>query len=415
MVLAAKLHDHVACMYLGDLYECRGSAGKHCGRVCRHRLDMLRGQTVVPDMSQRLISRNDNAQVMPHFFYIILDAYARDDVLQRLYGFRSNPLTTGLEAQGFVVVADARANYTHTTLAMASVLNMDHLGQLLDLDPDSSSHHPVLRLLRRNRVVSLFQNAGYDVVNTASGYRPVDFFEGALNVSVNNEFWHEMISRVWFVKLARHMSRRLGGGDARLHEAHRDRILHALDSLPVYARLEDPQFVYAHVIAPHAPFVFTASGDFPETLSASFKLGDGPGLIHGLGIDVAGYRKMYAEQVQCLNGLVLKSVQDILRNASRPVVIILQSDHGPASTLDWNALDQVDMQERMATLSAFYLPEEFRASFTPPVSAVNTFPAVFNAVFGTQFALKPDVSHFSTWGEPFRFHDVTDYRLKMAD
>ena len=63
----------------------------------------------------------------PDIYVILLDGYARADVLSEYYGFDNGPFIQGLERRGFQVGAASEANYTWTFLSLASTLNMDYL------------------------------------------------------------------------------------------------------------------------------------------------------------------------------------------------------------------------------------------------------------------------------------------------
>jgi len=43
----------------------------------------------------------------------------------------------------------------------------------------------------------------------------------------------------------------------------------------------------------------------------------------------------------------------------------------------------------------------------PSITPVNTFRLIFNAYFGTDLKLLPDISYFSNWDNPYGFTDVT--------
>ena len=80
-------------------------------------------------------------------------------------------------------------------------------------------------------------------------------------------------------------------------------------------------------------------------------------------------------------------IDKIIANSSQPPIIILQADHGPASMLDQESLDNTNIKERMAILNALYLPGDGDKGLYPSITPVNTFRIIFNHYFGTNYSL----------------------------
>src|SRR5262249_29367564 len=59
----------------------------------------------------------------PDIYYIILDGFARGDVLGELYGYDLEPFLTRLEQKGFYVARHSTSNYCQTPLSILSSLN----------------------------------------------------------------------------------------------------------------------------------------------------------------------------------------------------------------------------------------------------------------------------------------------------
>ena len=60
------------------------------------------------------------AATRPNIYYIILDAYGRDDVLKKNYGYDNTELLTYLREKGFYVADKSYANYAQTALSLTS-------------------------------------------------------------------------------------------------------------------------------------------------------------------------------------------------------------------------------------------------------------------------------------------------------
>src|SRR5262249_55600413 len=86
----------------------------------------------------------------PDIYYIILDGYARSDVLRRNFGLDNEPFLRRLERKGFFVARRSAANYCQTPLCLASSLNARYLDRLVD--PGARDTGVMHDLIARNAV-----------------------------------------------------------------------------------------------------------------------------------------------------------------------------------------------------------------------------------------------------------------------
>jgi hypothetical protein len=104
--------------------------------------------------------------------------------------------------------------------------------------------------------------------------------------------------------------------------------------------------------------------------------------------------EQYLYQVEYLNSAILPVIDRIKAESKRPVVIILQSDHGDDKFLDWNNPTQQGVDARSATLNAIYYSDGFKGDFYPTMTTVNTFRMVLNHWFGTHYPILPETVFF---------------------
>jgi hypothetical protein len=153
---------------------------------------------------------------------------------------------------------------------------------------------------------------------------------------------------------------------------------------------ESPKFVYAHILIPHPPFVFSRSGvniDFPGNDGAT-----------PVGPTPKDYATGYRNQLDYINYRILPIVKEIQANSKNPPIIILQGDHG------------VDPR-RSFILNAYYLPEGGTAGLYPEITPVNTFRYILNEYFQGNYDLLSDVNYASKDATPFDFSVVKDHRV----
>jgi len=353
----------------------------------------------------------------PDIYYIILDGYARGDILQELYDYDNRTFLDELTARGFHVVTDAHANYCQTTLSLASSLNMRYLDPTTDhFDPDSDNRSYVEQMILQNEVHRFLHANGYTSAAFATGYRSTEietvdvFREAGADLLFLDEFQNGLLNTTPLPAILNKLRRyRLfGGGIGHAQaERHRDQVLSVFRHLQRTRSAPQPQFVFAHIITPHPPFLFGRNGEhlFPGGV---YNMADGNHLIGPYLPTRDEYVRKYVDQLIYINGLVLSAVDSILARSARPPVIILQSDHGPGSQLNWDSIDSTNVKERLSILNAYYLPEGGDALLYDGITPVNTFRLIFNRYLGTDYQLLDDRSYFSTWPQPFNFYDVTD-------
>ncbi len=83
-------------------------------------------------MLTKAISGNTNQEVAlgdprPDIYIIVLDGYARNDVLREIYAFDNSNFTDALLQRGFYVSENSHSNYMQTPLSFASFLNYSHI------------------------------------------------------------------------------------------------------------------------------------------------------------------------------------------------------------------------------------------------------------------------------------------------
>jgi len=107
---------------------------------------------------------------LPNIYYIVLDAYARADVLRDIYGHDNRPFLRHLRDRGFYVAQRSRSNYCRTFLSLTSSLNMQHVADLgVPVGPELSDRKPVIARLQDNLVFRRLRERGYKIASFATG------------------------------------------------------------------------------------------------------------------------------------------------------------------------------------------------------------------------------------------------------
>ncbi len=196
----------------------------------------------------------------PNIYFIVLDGYAREDVMRELYGYDNTAFLRGLETAGFQVAHHARTNYCQTVLSLSSCLNLGYLdGLARDMGPDAVDRTPLARAVDHNETTRFLRSQGYQIVAFASGY------EGTAMTSADvyrtelgrvSEFQSTLLETTPLMFLGH----ALGVSHETPGVAHARQVLYTLDRLPQAGRMASPSSSLRTSSPPTPPSCFTPTG-----------------------------------------------------------------------------------------------------------------------------------------------------------
>ena len=325
----------------------------------------------VPPHAPYTVNAEDPA--CPDVYFIVLDSYTSHAVLLDRFGYDNTPFLYALAGLGFVT-GDCSAAYDTTEWSLASTLNVQtlHATSLPSADELwKLVQHPAVRTrLEAQGYRTLAFETGFDF----SEWRDADTFisaqAGTSPAPTLNDFdWYTLTQTLPGQIPA--VRRALLAGWS---QDYRARTLHALAELgnggaryispPPEARYispppEAPVFVFAHILAPHPPFVFQADG----APAAGY-------LLRSPGMDSASpeytpeiYAAGYIGQVAYIDAVLPGVLGQILQYSRNDPVIVLQGDHGA-----WYAGEA----DKLAILCAVHAP----AGLDVPLEPEETFKFV---------------------------------------
>ncbi|KPJ62368.1 MAG: hypothetical protein AMS15_04145 [Planctomycetes bacterium DG_23] len=349
-------------------------------------------------------ARVGKSKEYPDIYYIILDSYARADILKEFYHYDNSEFLKYLAEEGFYIANKSRCNYAETDLSLASSLNLAYLEDLArQMGLASYDKVPLQKVIWNSRVVELLKEHGYLIVAFSSGDITTE-----VKVSADifksprwslNEFENLLLGTTPIPVILDLLP------DKSQFDLHRDRLLYIFDHLADGAELDAPVFVFAHIMAPHPPFVFGKNGEKVKP-GRKFVLTD-----RSDHLDQDEYIENYRNQLIFVNKKIKAAINEILSSSSETPIIILQGDHGPISKgADDINPDSVNLKEKMCILNAYYLPDGGHKKLYEDITPVNTFRVVFNHYFDTNLGLLEDKSYFYEGGRPFSYKliEVTD-------
>lgn len=366
----------------------------------------------------------------PDIYYIVLDRYTNNHVLQSQFGFDNTPFLDGLRAQGFSVDDAATSAYPYTAPSVASTLNMSYHGDDTRRFQDNTVQSATLyhNMIRQSQVVKLLQQQGYAYHSIGSTYgatyrAPLTPYDYACNRRL--EFGSKAkclhgveISQFQQSPWYRFANVSLTGWP--LHYTEMNEVSYVRDQLThLYDLAGSPEqggrFIFAHILVPHDPFLFRADGSlstFTDTDSTGRPI-----------------KQKFVEQTTFINTQVSQLVQTIMEKSAGQAVVMLISDEGPypptmnqtfmqpigndrvsevVGSSDMTQWKDEELAMKFGTLQAVHIPlatEEDLARMTP----ANAFRIVLDRYFGYGYGYLPKCQFGLPDGRnrAYHFTDIT--------
>ncbi|CAN5208553.1 hypothetical protein BH24CHL7_BH24CHL7_09940 [soil metagenome] len=330
-------------------------------------------------------------------FYLVFDRYGSDWSLQQRFGIDSD-LPEWLAGRGFQVVPGARSNYRATDFSLASTLQMRFLDELTEQHGrNTGDRTPARELLRDHPVGRIVQANGYRYVHISPWYNPTlnnDIADEVLRFDTASEF-AQVLSDTSMAPLVEDMFT-TESTEPPHRQRHRSFAQYQLRQIQRAAAFPEPVFVFAHVLLPHAPYVYRADGsDILDAEEKALPEGD-----------------LYAEQLGYTNARIRETVEALLnRPPEEQPIIIIQADEGPFLCGNVDCIDGSPEAYgvRFGVLGAYYLPDLASDVLPPDHSSVNTFRMIFREYFGADLPPLPNRSF--DWPDNdhlYDFRDITD-------
>lgn len=354
----------------------------------------LNGQVNKPDDADSSIPAD--SEILPDIYYIVLDAYTNNEVLTSLIGYDNSNFLSELENRGFYIPECGFSNYNKTSKTIAAVLNYEYLKLDESVFGEEDNPSPLnINLIKNNKVMDFFSDYGYKFVS-GRGFTPyLDIEKSDIywNYSMDQTgsddiAWRQFMSLYINTTAFRVITELNQGGklaflnipywltiedgkNSSLDTAtlwyHQN--LYMLDSLATIPQQEGNYLVYAHIVAPHGPYVFYSDGGFRYPL------------------DTSDEKVLYRDAVIYMNQRILEVVDTIMDQSKVPPIIILQGDHGIHKLT--KGLDKHKI------LSAYYLPGDLNTPAYPTITPVNNFRIIIRNYFDPSMELLPDILYLA--------------------
>ncbi len=280
---------------------------------------------------------------LPDIYFIVLDAYNRQDLLKENYAYDNSGLIDFLKSKGFYVASCSQSNYNHTWFSISTSLNLDYLSAIF---PNGKDVRPV-PLIKHSLLRQQLEELGYKTVAFETGYAFTEitdadyYFQPEGEVNLINLFTGKMnaFELLYGQTTAASAILELRGislADMK-SQIKRDRMEYIYRQMLTVPEMAGPKFVYAHIDTTHPPFVYSADDINPDTIN----------FLHPAFDTLGGQSKGYGYALAYSDSKIPRIINNILEKSKTPPIIILEGDHGPFLRSDFT--------ENLSNLTAVYL------------------------------------------------------------
>lgn len=328
-------------------------------------------------------------------YFILFDAYNGKKQMKDWYGQEQATLDSFFKSRG-IYHRDIASNYNLTILSMNSMFNMDYVNRdYLQPWNDYSYTLKSYRYIAENEVFRFFKKSAYECHNL-SLFNMKDekqFYKLALQFSATQLMNRKMFHHKFLTDLSYHFVH----GRFKTEYYHNKKYLyHYLKNEDVFQKTlelskgkKKNQFVYAHMMLPHHPYLTDSMGrikKFPDEFEGHTHLeGNYTNMVFA-----RSYIKKY------YNGII---------DNDPDATVILCGDHG--FRLNHDSLHPYVFN----TMLSVYSPDQNYRSWDSVGSLVNVFPNLLNHKFQERIPFKVDSSFFvqESYNKIHYFSETTNF------
>jgi hypothetical protein len=318
-------------------------------------------------------------------YYILIDAYAGRAGLKQVTGYDNTPFYTDLEKRGFIDISTERSNYLRTVLTLGGIFALDY-PQTDDPNTWGSTRYTYPEIFDAGEPPALIRRlhaAGYEGWHSATPW-------GGCAHNYLRCLGDEFVLETDYVTRAFLAPTPLGRPIEYLSATTDDAFLSVETRLPIIEKAGKPLFVFVHLMDAHPPFRYDVNCGRKWVRQEDWN-GWHKGLEHE-----------YVDAVNCVNKRVEQLI-DFLISRNPRSLIVLQSDHGSAFTMEWSKpmaeWKRSSVDERRSYLNIIRAPEDCRQWLGQPLGQINTSRFVIACIEGRAPEYLPERTYMTTYHE----------------
>lgn len=341
-------------------------------------------QKVVSDI--KLIPKKGDS---PDIYYLVIERYGNFQTLQKRYNYVSD-LKQYLEKEQFYIADNATANYPHTSLSLASSLNLSYLN--IDNAYLNGDQTHLFNAISDSTVYAFFRKNNYKLFYLGDSWQGTEHnpkadynynYYGPLpaftRLFLDQTLFGAMHTKLRSIKL---------DGIEPYKIDKKESAEFKIKKLSTIVRSKVKKMVFTHLLITHEPYVFDQDGK----------------PLNDRELAKIPHEKKYINHINYSNKILKRIISTIKKN-KRPYIIVLQADEGPYTSklrehvdkgsLVWSKVSDDTVKTHMSILNAYYFPRQDYDTLYSWVTPVNSFRVIFNQYFGQNLTLLKDKNYLN--------------------
>jgi hypothetical protein len=349
-----------------------------------------------------------NSSTKPDIYYLLFDRYTNADILKDNYNYDNSKMINYLADEGFVTRDGAFSNYPFTTPSVSSTMSMKYHDQFKSMFENDSNwrtlfpyrsilnNPPIAQVLKQNGYTYNQVSSWWDFTrlrvkadnNYAKSFRLTVFGAHFYISDLQRDILNKSIFSPWLKK-------GLSSGQTPIFKYDLDRNpkenfdaqLSSLSAITNRSDKSQPNFTFAHILAPHPPYVFDQNGNWPSY--------DNEANDNGV-----PETTKYTNELTYINTRIQKLITNI-RATSPNAIVFIQADEGPYPAQFRGEMTPEQyynpanlphnlMKQKFSILASYYMPGIDPNEVKTLNSSVNVFPFILNHYLGYNLPMLPD-------------------------
>ncbi|MBI1342288.1 MAG: sulfatase-like hydrolase/transferase [Terrimonas sp.] len=322
----------------------------------------------------------------PDIYYIIFDSYTSSAALAKDFNYSNAGLEHYLQDKGFFIASQSKSNYNYTAFSLGSIFNLNYFEQIDTTHKlYDRTYLQALKIVYQNKLFPFLRQEGYQIFNHS-----LFDIKGFPTTRTVKDKWgiRELFDQYNIIlKLnadagelfPKWINRELSENDLYVNTRANRKFIDSMvmeDLLQsVQEQSSQPKFVYAHFLSPHPPFFNDSLGRplISKNLPYPADIIDG-----------------YVNRVAAANRKITRLMDSILKHTQRPLVIIIQGDHGFTYEND----PEKKREKYFPNMNAFYFSNRDYHLLNDSLTSVNTFRVVLNTWFKKELPILQNEFYF---------------------
>ena len=295
----------------------------------------------------------------PNVYHIILDEYTDNEILTKKFGYNNEKFLEFLNNNGFYMHDKLFSTFGSTVKELNVILNMEYPKEHRWMYEDYES-------LNNNKVMSIFSNQDYSVIETNSMMRWKNFSDVDTKLCYDTNFINsEFLDQVLGKSIIRYFLEKYQ------QDTRRDTVRCTFNVLnEITLKTDGPKYVFSHVYVPHPPFLFGPNGEnvIPDRREIS-------------GLQSWENPQGYVNQLIYATNEITVVIKNIVKNDPNAIIIV-QGDTGTLTGTDISKKTMKEIYQAHSILYAVRIPDVEDSDYMIPV---NTYRIIFNNYFNMNY------------------------------